>query len=132
MRAEALICLAFAACTNNVTDPDSVRDRLASDTTELAVATASSAGSLPAERRASNGWVAGEVALTVKSGELVASADARGQIAIQHLGIELGPISIPKSVLGYEALLTDIHLQADRPAGVVTTWTGDDEAHATA
>jgi len=132
MLARAFIFLALAACAHGTSDPDSVRGRLESDTTELSVSTGSSAGSLTAQRRTSDGWVAGEVALTVNSGQLVASADARGQIAIQHLEVELGPISIPKSVLGYEAQLTGIHLQADRPAGVVTTWTDDDEAHATA
>jgi hypothetical protein len=132
MRAGTIFFLAFAACTNHVTEPDSVRDRLESETTELAITTADSTGSITAQRRTGDGWVAGAVDLTVQSGQLVATADSHGSILIQHLEVALGPIEIPKSVLGYEAQLTNIHLQASKPAGVVTTWTGDDEAHATA
>jgi hypothetical protein len=134
MRAGSILFLAFAACTNNPADapPDNVRDRLSSDETALVITTAESTGSITAQRRGSDGWVAGAVPLTVEKGELAATADSRGAISIERLAIDLGPITIPKSVFGYEAQLTSVHLQARRPVGVVTTWTGDDEARATA
>lgn len=133
MRAGFILYLGLAACAQGVSEtPDSVRDRLATETTELAITTASSTGSITAQRRSDDGWVAGAVDLAVQSGLLVATADTHGSIAIEHLGVVLGPISIPKSVLGYEAQLTNIHLQAEKPVGVVTTWSGANEAHATA
>src|SRR5688572_25316537 len=133
MRVGTLLILALAACASAPAGAsENVRDRLARSETELVITTAESSGSLTAQRRTSEGWVAGFVELTVKSGELVASADARGSITIDHLAVDLGPIAIPPSVLGYKALLTDVHLEAEHPAGVVTTWAGDDAALATA
>ncbi|HWU88938.1 MAG TPA: hypothetical protein VN253_16845 [Kofleriaceae bacterium] len=126
MRAGILLSLAFAACTSTGA-PDSVRERLESDATQLVV-TADSTGTITAQRRASGSWAAGSVKLAVRAGELVASADARGSIRIEHLAVDLGPIEIPKSVLGYAAQLTDVHLESKRPVGVPTWWTGDDEA----
>jgi hypothetical protein len=133
MRAGIFLPLVFAACANAPAGPpESVRDRLERAETPLLIATAESTGSITAQRRASGGWVAGSVDLTVENGEIVASADARGSITIEHLSVDLGTIVIPKSVLGYEAQLTSVHLEAQKPAGVVTTWTGDDDARATA
>lgn len=132
MRAGTFSFLALAACTSNAAAPESVRERLESSATELAITTGDSAGSITAQRRGAAGWVAGTVDLTVESGRLVTSADARGSIAIERLSLDLGPIRIPRSVLGYEAQLTSVHLEAMRPAGVVTSWSGDDEARTTA
>jgi hypothetical protein len=109
-----------------------VRDQLESSEAALSIATTDSGGSIKAERRTSDGWVAGMVSLSVKSGELVARAGAHGAIEIERLAVDLGPIAIPRTVLGYEAQLTDVHVEAIRPPGVVTTWTGDDAARATA
>jgi hypothetical protein len=133
MRPETFLFLALAACANAPAGtPASVRDRLETDETQLLIATGDSSGSITAQRRSSEGWVAGTVALAVKNGELVVGADARGSITIDHLAVDLGPIEIPRTVLGYDARLTDVHLEARKPAGVVTKWTGDDEARATA
>lgn len=133
MRVGTLLFLALAACAQTSADaPETVRERLESSETKLLITTAESAGSITAQRRGSGGWVAGKVELTVNAGELVARADARGGIRIERLSVDVGPIAIPQSVLGYEALLTDVHLSAERPAGVVTQWTGDDGARATA
>ncbi len=133
MRAGFISFLAFAACTSNSAEaPESVRERLESTETELVIATAESTGSITAQRRGAGGWVAGSVELTVEHGQLVTRADARGSLKIERLSIDLGPIEIPESVLGYAAQLTDVHLEAMRPAGVVTSWSGDDEARATA
>lgn len=133
MRARLLCFLALAACASSSDgSPDSVRAWLTSSGTDLVISTEESTGSITAQRRGAGGWVSGVVDLTVERGELVATADARGAITIEHLAIDLGPIRIPASVLGYEAELTAVHLEAARPAGVVTAWTGDDVARATA
>lgn len=136
MRAGTLLCIAlFLGCTNTPSGPpDSVRERLESDgATALVIAPSDSAGSITAQKRTSGGaWEAGVVALTVRAGELVATADARGAITIERLSVDLGPIEIPKSVLGYAAQLDDVHLASKRPVGVTTTWTGDDAAIGTA
>ncbi len=133
MRSGIAFFLVFTACaTSTDSSPDSVRERLMSDETDLVIATEESTGSISAQRRGAGGWVAGLVDLSVERGELVVTADARGSITIERLAVDLGPIRIPESVLGYEAELTGVHLEAERPAGVVTTWTGDDQALATA
>jgi hypothetical protein len=133
MRVGTIFFLALSACASaTVGTPESVRDRLISSETELAITAAARAGSITARRRSPDGWITGSVELTVERGELVVTADAHGAVTIERLAIDLGPIRIPRSVLGYEAQLTDVHLQAARPVGVVTTWTGDDEARATA
>jgi hypothetical protein len=133
MRPGLLLFLALStACADGVIEPATVRDRLESSDAQLIITAAESTGSITALRRSSGAWVAGTVDFTVKRGELVARADARGAISIEHLAVDLDPIAIPKSVFGYEAQLTDVHLQAERPVGVVTQWSGDDEARATA
>jgi hypothetical protein len=133
MRSRALFFFALTACTNRSADaPESVRDRLASGDAELVVDAAASGGTITAERRTAQGWISGSAALTVERGAIVAAADARGAIRIERLAVALGPIAIPDTVLGYGAQLTGIHLAAERPSGVVTTWSGDDLARATA
>jgi hypothetical protein len=133
MRSGLLLFLAFSsACADGVVEPATVRDRLESAETQLIIATAESTGSITALRRSAGAWVAGTVNITMKRGELVTRADARGAISIDRLAVDLEPIAIPKSVFGYEAQLTEVHLQAERPVGVVTQWTGDDRARATA
>jgi hypothetical protein len=133
MRSGIILLVFAAACASTSAGaPESVRERLESSETQLIIARAESAGSITAQRRSSGGWVAGSVALTVNDGELVASASARGAIRIERLWVDVGPIAIPRSVLGYEAQLTDVHLVAEKPVGVVTRWTGADQARATA
>ena len=132
MRAGILLSFALAACTHTPTEPpDSVRERLETEETQLVV-TAESTGSISAQRRTSDGWVTGSVDLAVRAGELAVTADARGTLTIERLAVDLGPIEIPKSVLGYPAQLTDVRLESKRPAGITTSWTGDDEARARA
>jgi len=133
MSLRATLLLAFAACTNNSSSspPDTVRDRLETGQTQLVVTAAESGGSITARRRSGEGWVTGSVELTVKSGELAIHAGPHGAIAIDRIAIDLGPIAVPESVFGHDAQLTDVHLEAQPPTGVVTAWTGDDEARAT-
>lgn len=123
----------LAGCASaTVGSSESVRGRLEDSETQLLITTAESTGSITAQRRTSEGWIAGTVALTVEGGELVATADGRGAITIERLAIDVGTIEIPPSVLGYEAQITDARLEARRPVRVVTTWIGDDAVHATA
>lgn len=132
MRHGLLLSLALAACTSTSTDtPDSVRDRLESDSTELVV-TADSTGSITAQRRASGGWVAGTMDLAVKAGELAATVDARGAIKVERFAVDLGPIDLPESALGYPAQLTDVHLVSARPVVVPASWSGGDRGQGTA
>ena len=141
MRAGTLFVLVLAAavttttaCTTAPAGPaGSVRERLeTADSTELAVATEASAGSITAKRRSAGQWVAGFVELIVERGDLVVTADERGAITLERLAVDLGPIEIPESVLGYPAQLTDVHVEAKQPVRVMTSWTGNDEALATA
>lgn len=129
----AAFAIAASACTATPTGPAaSVRERLETAETPLAITTLESAGSITAQRRSSGTWVAGYVDLTVEHGDLVVTADDRGAITLERLSVDLGPIEIPKSVLGYAAQLTGVHVESKRPVRVMTTWTGDDDASATA
>jgi hypothetical protein len=130
--ASSLASLASGGCTSDVTElPASVRDRLEASEIQLAVSGAERAGSITALRRIAGGWVEGSVELTALGGAIVATADARGAIRIERFAVDLGPIEIPESVLGYEAQLTGVHLRAERPTRVATMWNGDDLARAT-
>jgi len=134
MRAVATFLLLCTACSAEITAPDpslpeSVRERLELGETQLVISTADSAGAITAQRRTGDGWSAGLVDLEVQTGEVIASADSEGVITLDRLAIELGPIAIPPSVLGYDAQLTNVKLEIAEPARVATTWSGDDESH---
>jgi hypothetical protein len=128
-----VVVAAFAACTATPSGPAaSVRERLEAAETPLAIEMSESAGSITAQRRSAGQWIAGFVELTVEHGDLAVTADDTGRITLQRLAVDLGPIEIPESVLGYAAQLTNVHVESKRPVGVKTTWTGDDDATATA
>jgi hypothetical protein len=139
MRAGLFLILASSfspACapqrpTGGDSPPASVRERLETADTRLLIAGAESGGSITAARRISGGWSAGSVDLAIQSGELVASADATGRVTIERLGLWLGPIDIPESVLGHRAQLTDVHIVVDQPIVMTTQWTDDNDAQAT-
>jgi hypothetical protein len=136
MRATTLLILACAACDAQSSDPtgasaESVRERLETVETHLLVSSGDSAGSITAQRRVSGGWSAGYVDLRIENGELIASADSRGQITIEKLAVSLGPIDVPESVLGHGAQLSQVHLETTKPVYVPTTWSGEDEARGT-
>lgn len=124
--------LAISACADPSEAPLSVRDRLASAETQLPALSAESSGSITAKRRTSDGWASGTAAISVEHGELTLVADKRGGLSIEHLALDLGSIELPRSLLGYEARLTDIHLRSGRPTAGSTQWTGDDLARVTA
>lgn len=129
-----LVSSAFTpACTDSATEPpDSVRDQLTSSAVQLIVARDERAGSITAQRRAARGWIEGSVELTVRGGELVAAADARGAIRIERFAIDLGTIELPESLLGYAARLTRVRLETEPLTGIATMWRSDDEVRAMA
>lgn len=126
------IPLAISACVDPSAAPLSVRDRLASSDAQLVALAAESGGSITAKRRTSDGWASGTAALSVSHGELTLAAGKRGSLSIDHLALDLDPVELPRSLLGYEARLTDIHLRSGRPTASATHWTGDDLARVTA
>lgn len=127
-----LSLLLLCSCSAEVAssgEPASVRERLERDETALAISSADSAGTITALRKTSDDWSSGFVDLGIASGELAASADGDGAITLERFELAIDPIDIPESVLGYPVQLTDVHLSA-KPVRAVTTWSGDDEAHA--
>jgi len=123
----------FAACAAEVSDPEtpaSVRDYLERGDVDLAVSAPDSAGAITAARKTGDGWVPGLTDLAIEGGSVTVSADGDGTLTISDLAIDVGPIVIPASVLGYEVELTDIHVGQVSPFKAVPAWTDDNEAHA--
>lgn len=98
---------------------------------QLFVGQSLDAGSITASRYTFEGWVSGTAALSVTSGELVASVDVDGRLQIVELGARVDPIEIPPDVFGKPAKLTDLRV-ALAPTAATTIWTDDDHATATA
>jgi hypothetical protein len=131
MRTFAL--LLCSACTASVATPDdppdSVRERLERDDTQLLMSPADSRGVITAGRRTSDGWQTGIVDLHVESGELVLSADSSGAITLQHFALALAPIDVPASVIGHGAQLSQVRLDVAKPVRVDASWTDDNDSH---
>jgi hypothetical protein len=107
--------------------PASVRERLERSPASFAVDAAASAGAITAERNRSDGWSAGLVELAIERGDFVVAVDADG-VSLDELALEIGPIEVPDSVLGYSVQLTDIRITLAEPVRVDATWAGDDDA----
>lgn len=107
--------------------PASVRERLVQGPVVLEVSPVASAGVVTAARRVSGGWMPGTADLVIEQGELVASADAAGTVTLEGFSIDVGPIAIPDSVLGYEVALTDIRLELEEPVISDAAWDGDND-----
>lgn len=120
----------LAACGAEVDNPDpaaSVKERLASGPTLLEVAISDSAGAVTASRKTSDGWVPGLADLRIDGGELVLSGEG-DVVRVEEFRLDVGPIAVPETVLGYPLELTDIHLSAIEPVKLLATWSGDDDA----
>jgi hypothetical protein len=104
-----------------------MRERLATKT-HLFVSTDDSAGTITAQRRTRTGWVQSQVNLALEGGALVASADDEGNITLHALELGFQAVTIPSTVLGREAKLTNLKLGLGAPIRVMATWNGDDEA----
>jgi hypothetical protein len=130
----AVVSVSLSACAATVEGPTppparSVRERLA-ESTALLIAPDHSSGSVTASRRTSNGWQAGHTAIAIDNGELVASTDPSGSIAIDAFAVAAQPIEIPPDVLGKPAELRDVRLALAGTPAVTTTWIDDDDATA--
>lgn len=108
-----------------------MRERLMAET-HLFVAAQDSAGTITAQRRLTTGWAEGLVKLQIEGGELVANTDGDGNLVINALEIAFQAVTIPPSVLGREARLTDLHLRLTAPTHAMSTWDGDADARAIA
>jgi hypothetical protein len=137
MRALTLLALAStAACSADVANPGSppgsVRERLERDETAFAISPAESAGAITALRHTGDGWQAGLADLVLTDGEVAVTAETSGTITLERLALDLGPIEIPETVLGYDVQLTDVHLELAGPVRIDTTWNGDNASRGTA
>src|SRR4029079_7834984 len=112
-------------------EPSSMRERLATQT-RLFVSTSDSAATITAKRRTPTGWAQSLVHLALEGGALVASAAEDGNITLHEIELGFQAVTIPPTVFGREAQLTNLHLGLIAPAHVTATWNGDDEALATA
>lgn len=134
MRAFLAFALFATACTNAPGGSpayDSVRERLHDGPTRLYVGAEASTGSLTARRWTPAGWVEGDTAVTIESGELSATVDDRGTLKLDKLVVALAPIDVPEQVFKKPAQLTDVTLTLTTAAEAETQWTSDDDATAT-
>jgi hypothetical protein len=131
-----LTTLLVSACSSPSpfsSDPEfaSVRDHL-TRTTELAIAPASSGGTINASHYTHDGWIGGDVPLVIESGEVTAQADEHGQLQISRLRVALAPIAVSKDVISAPTQLDHLQLDLEKAPVVATTeWTGGDRATAT-
>lgn len=127
----AFVLLASACASRSGTDLDtydSVRDRLETKPVRLYVGSEGSEGLISARRWTNAGWVAGDTAITITSGELEASADQDGRLTMSTFEVGVDSIDIPEEVFKKPAQLTDVKLELTAAASADTTWTSDDAA----
>lgn len=119
----------LAACGADLGDPApaTVRQALDRGTVDLAIAPDASAGAINAARKTSQGWVPGLADLKIDGGSLVMSAED-GVVTLEDVGIDVAPIEIPDTLLGYPVELADIHIGLVSPTKIVVGWTSPDEA----
>lgn len=129
-----MLSFAVAACTSTPEGPaapTTVRAQLAQPTRLLVPATPA-AGTITARRYTHDGWQTGTIDVAIANGELVASADATGQLALATFSVNAEPIDVPADVFGTPAQLRDVRLVLTAKPAAATTWTDDDNATATA
>jgi hypothetical protein len=137
MRAFLALTLFAAACASSPPGGggdrgyDSVRDRLADGSTQLAVGSEGSSGSLTARRWTSDGWVEGDTPVTIQGGDVTAKVDSHGALTVEKLAVALAPIDIPEDVFMKPAQLVDVRLSLRAPTNADMQWTTDDDATAT-
>lgn len=124
-----------AACTSasptGTENFDSVRDRLASQPTRLFIGPEGSSGTVTAKRWTSDGWIEGQTAVTIESGELKASLDKSGALKLETFDVGLQPIDIPEEVFHKPAQLDNVRVELTAPTSGQTTWASDDDASVT-
>lgn len=97
----------------------------------LEVSVPNSAGAITASRKSDGEWLPGLADLKVEGGSILLSTEG-DVLALEDLVIDLGPIQIPETVLGYPLELTDIRLSLLDRVKVAGAWTSPDEAHGNA
>lgn len=134
MRTALAFALVTAACANSSVDApdryDSVRERLAEAPTRMYIGGDISTGTVTAQRRTADGWVAGDHTLTIDSGELRASVDANGSLTLDTFEVAVAPIDIPEEVFQKPAQLADVKVTLVEATSGTATWTSDNEATA--
>ena len=126
------VCIAMGCgSTPEAPDEATVRERLA-HATPLYVGAATGSGTITASRYTHDGWQDGATELAIADGEVDASVDATGTLALAALVIELQPIELPSDLLGQPAELRDVTLQLASASTIAATWSDDDDASATA
>jgi len=129
-----ILCFIACASAPPVDGPtfESVRDRLAASPTRLLVSAPESSATITARRWTFDGWQDGSIDVTLDGGELVATADADGQLQLVSFGLTADPITIPEGVFGKPARLEDVRLALASKSLAMTTWNDGDDATATA
>lgn len=130
MRTQLACFVLLAACGAEVSEPDptSVRERLATSTTVLQVSPTESAGAITASRKTSEGWSPGLADLRIDAGTISLSGDG-DVVTLEDFQLDVGPIEVPETVLGYPLALTDIRLSLIAPVKMLAEWSGDNDAH---
>jgi hypothetical protein len=135
MRSFLALSILATACTSAPPSGEpaysSVRDRLERSPTRLLIGAPGSSGSITAQRYTHDGWVDGTTPLTITSGELVATVDHAGQLAVASFDVGVDPIEIPASVFNKPAQLEDVRVTLTGRPVAQTTWTDNDDATAT-
>lgn len=129
--APSILLLSLVACAadREVTDPPAtMRERLET-ATRLEVAATASGAAINAERRTDHGWAARLVDLPLTSGVVVAHADA-GSVTIDQLQLAFAPVTIPATLIGHEAQLSELKLWIAAPAVAPAAWHDDDQVSA--
>ena len=131
----ALTLFAAAGCASSAPtgapDYDSVRDRLEDGSTRLFVGSSGSTGTITARRWTPNGWVEGNTAVSIESGEVAAKVDEDGVLTLDALVVDFAPIEIPEDVFKKPAQLDDVKISLTKPASAPAVWTSEDDATAT-
>ena len=131
----ALTLFAAACTTNAASGPptyDSVRERLSESPTptRLFIGGDVSTGELTARRWTTGGWVEGDSTLTIVSGEMSATADSSGKLALKTFEVGVAPLDIPEEVFKKPAQLTDVKVKLRAPTVGGVVWTNDNQATA--
>jgi hypothetical protein len=134
MRTFLALTLFAAACTNSGVGGDgsydSVRDRLSDGPTRLSIGSTESSGSITARRWSTSGWLEGVSAVTIDSGVVSASVDARGALNVDKLEVYLGSIPLPDDVFKKPAQLDDVQMRLLNAASAEAQWASADDATA--
>jgi len=132
MRTAAALLL-LVACGSEDLDHasyQSVRDRVAAGPTRFVLSSSGNAGFVTARRWSGSGWIEGQTAIAITTGELVVEAGVNDALAMTALDVAFWPIAIPEDVFGKPAALESVNLRLAASAIGDTNWTSDDETSA--